>query len=788
MKRIYKIIPLFIALFVGVMPLSAHAFGIVLDDEGQPVVGANVWWMNTSVGTMTGVDGTFELEPVKTTHKLITGYVGYRNDTTEVSSHEALTIVLVNAKILDEITISARKMSVLRSRTAAIDVQTITGDELCKAACCNLSESFETSASVDVAYADAATGAKQIRLLGLNGTYVQMLTENTPAMRGLAQAFGMEWVPGSWMQAIQVSKGTSSVVNGYEALTGQINVDYLQTDKADPLALNAMISKDLNAELNITGGWNVNDHAATALMLHAQGNFMGMDDNKDGFKDMPTGYNLNVLNRWMVHHGIWHSKILFRGLYDQRIGGQTSEAQALSGTPYVIDLRARRVEGIWKNGIHLNEEKEQTLGLIAAVSYHDQTDLYGSNAWDASQINAYFNGIFQTTFDDSSIDPEDKHEHTLAAGISVNYDRFNEGIFGNDLSRQEVTPGAFAEYTYSYLDKVTLLVGLREDYSTRYGAFTTPRMNVRYSPFPWWVMRASVGLGYRSPNLIADNAGLLASNRTWNIPAGNMLAQEKSMNTGGTMTFYIPLGKHEMSLSGEYYYTRFLDGVITDIDRSTKDVWLYNIHDLPTAQSFAHNLQVEANAEVLNGWTWTLAFRYTDVRQTTYSCATITPANLESALVLQEKPLQNRFKGIISTSYQTPKKTWQFDLTAQFNGPGRMPKGFVAPEGSKQYNDVNGVLYHTWYPQLLGQITKYFPHSSIYLGAENMTNFTQDSPILGARDGRGYVDPTSADYDASCVWAPIHGWKLYLGFRWSLTRDDDHDHDHDHDHHDHHER
>jgi outer membrane receptor for ferrienterochelin and colicin len=341
----------------------------------------------------------------------------------------------------------------------------------------------------------------------------------------------------------------------------------------------------------------------------------------------------------------------------------------------------------------------------------------------------------------------------------------------------EVTPGIFAEYTYTYKDKVTLLVGIREDYSSRYGFFTTPRMNLRYAPFEWWTVRGSVGLGYRSPNAIADNAAYLASNRMYYAydrvsdngygTMDGILAQERSMNTGVSMVFYIPMGNRELQLSGEYYYTKFLDGVIADMDRSLHGITLYNMHDVDGAQYFSHNWQVEANMEILRGWSMTAAFRYTDVKQTTFNTAA-------NEFLLRDKPLQNKFKGIITTSYQTPLKTWQFDLTAQFNGEGRMPDGFVIPEGSNQYRVLdNGQIYHKWYPQLLGQVTKFFRTWSIYLGAENMTNFTQDNPIVGERTAEhNFVNPQSANYDASMIWAPIHGWKLYLGFRWALEREE----------------
>lgn len=793
-----------IFLFAFLLPVAVYGAkpvsGVVMDDKGELLIGANVYWAGTGTGVATDIDGAFSLPTVGSTNLLVTSYMGYHNDTTEVHGGEQLTIVLVSDLVLDEVTITERKMAVLRSRTAAFDTQTLTGDELCKAACCNLSESFETSASVDVAYADAATGAKQIRLLGLSGTYVQLLTENTPNVRGLAQSFGMEYIPGAWMEAIQVSKGTSSVINGYEAIAGQINVEFLKPQKQDPIAVNLYLNTELMAEINATGGWDINDKVSTGILLNAKDMEMEMDHNGDGFTDLPRNRNLNLLNRWYIKSGDYTGQVLVRALYNQRLGGTLSSLQSdnlqsdrntqlsnsqLSNSQmaYPIDLRTRRIDGFMKNGYVFDQATGMSVGVIASASYHSQTNRYGSRLWDANQTNAYLNAIFQTSFEDPSIDPFDNHEHKLSAGISVNYDRYDEqyeGIFAGsqeqgtknqDFLSNEVTSGMFAEYTYSYKDKVTLLVGLREDYSTRYGFFTTPRMNLRYAPFEWWTLRGSVGLGYRSPNAVADNAAYLPSYRNYTMEKS--LKQERSLNTGITTTFYIPIGKRELTLSAEYYYTRFLDGMIADIDRDLHGVHLFNLSDVAGAQSFSHNYQIEANMEILRGWTMTAAFRYTDVKQSTFLPT--------GELVLMDKALQNQFKGVITTSYQTPQKTWQFDFTAQFNGPGRMPMGFTIPEGSKQYYTApslvgrggESLIYHKWYPQLLGQITKYWRTCSLYLGAENMTNFTQDSPIRGDRyENSTHVNPNSPDFDASMVWAPISGWKIYLGFRWNLEREE----------------
>ena len=586
MKKIILAVLFMVASWVGVY---AHAWGTVLDDKGEPLVGANVYWAGTTVGVATDLDGRFQLEPVKSTNLLVTSFMGFHNDTTAVTAHSELTIVLVSDLLLEEVDIVERKMAVLRSRISPLTTETLTGEALCMAACCNLSESFETSASVDVAYSDAATGAKQIRLLGLSGTYVQLLTENTPNIRGLAQSFGMEYIPGPWMEAIQVSKGTSSVLNGYEAIAGQINVEYLKPQKQDPIALNAMISTETHAEVNATGGWDLNDKVSTGILFHAQNMSLELDHNHDGFLDMPKNTNVNLLNRWYVKTGDYTGQFLVRGLYDRRIGGQTQEASSLSpfaSSPYKIDLNTWRVDGFMKNGYVFDAELGTSIGIITAASYHNQRNTYGPRHWNAAHSNAYLNAIFQTSFDDSATDLWDDHSHMLSTGLSLNYDGYDEvlslpqGINQNTylFDLWEVTPGIFAEYTYTYKDKVTLLVGIREDYSTRYGFFTTPRMNLRYAPFEWWTVRGSIGLGYRSPNAIADNAAYLASNRMYyaydrvsdngyGIMDG-ILAQERSMNTGVSTVFYIPMGKRELQLSGEYYYTKFLDGVIADMDRN----------------------------------------------------------------------------------------------------------------------------------------------------------------------------------------------------------------------------
>lgn len=659
---------------------------------------------------------------------------------------------------IEEVQVVQRRKGTVKSRTDAFDTQRINSEELCRAACCNLSEAFETSASVDVAYADAATGAKQIRLLGLNGTYVQLIQENTPAVRGLAQNFGLEYIPGPWMSSIQVSKGTSSVINGYEATSGQINVELLKPQIQSPLAVNLMFNSDLMAEANVMGGWKIESRKQkvesrklyTGILAHYGQNFMAMDGNHDSFMDMPKTINANLANRWFYKDGSYTFQAFVRGLYDRRRAGQFADTIA---NPYHINLNTWRVEGFVKNGYVFDEETGSSVALITAVSYHDLNNDYGLRNWKANQLNVYANAIYQGNFEGRG---EIDNDHRLSAGISVNFDKYGEtlNILPDNLNRWEVVPGIFAEYSLKYDEKLSLVAGVRADYSTRYGFFVTPRMNIRYTPWEWWTLRASVGLGYRSPNVIADNAFILPSSRTIHIT--DKIQQERAVNSGISTTFYIPLGSKELQLSGEYYYTHFLNSAIVDLDQDPHGVYIYNQSDIKGAKSFAHSAQIEATIEVLRGWTWTAAFRWTDIKQTTIGA--------DGIARLREKALSNRYKGVITTSYQTPLKKWQFDVTAQFNGVGRMPDGFTA------FGDLRGGYGApkplSWYPQLMAQVTKYWKTCSLYVGAENMTNFKQNQPIIDS------FNPFGPNFDASMVCGPTTGWKVYVGFRYELEKED----------------
>lgn len=736
LKQLYLII----VLLCLAIPAFADGWakGHIVDEHDEPVVGANVYWEGTQQGTTSDANGYFELKKKGKVNNLIVSYIGYTTSVIPVGNTD--TPIQVNLKgevALQEVVVSERKIGTIASRTSVLQTQKITYDEICRAACCNLAESFETNPSVDVSYADAATGARQIKLLGLSGTYVQMLTENYPNFRGAASLYGLDYVPGAWMESIQVSKGTSSVKNGYEALAGQINVEFKKPPTADLFSVNLFGSDAGRYEGNADASWHINDKLSTGLLVHYSNDKMQHDGNDDGFLDTPLKEQVNVMNRWYHQLNRYVAQYGARYLHESRTGGQATKHHDFAD-PYRVDLKTNRAELFTKQAYIINKDKIESVALILSGSYHEQKSMY-----DRTPYNIYQNNVYASLLYEKEFSPM----HSLSTGLSMNYDGFNENLTLNGIrspyDRTEVVPGAYVQYTYNLHEKLIVLAGVRADYSSLYDFFVTPRLHIKYNPFDWFHVRASAGKGFRTPNVLAENNYLLSSSRKMHID-GN-LNQEEAWNTGLNLSFYIPLFGKELSLVGEWYYTNFLKQVVVDMDSDPHTVSFYNLD----GKSYSNSFQVEATYPFFRGFTLTAAYRYTDAK-TDYR-------NADGVTYRMKKPLVSDYKGLLTASYQTPLKKWQFDLTGQFNGGGRMP----VPDAAKPLWKPDFKAYTV----VNAQVTKYFRRWSVYVGAENLFDFKQSHPIIDAENPRG------DNFDGSMVWGPVHGRKIYAGLRFNISRD-----------------
>lgn len=723
--------------------MSAQVRGTVKDSTGESIPGANVFWMNTGQGVTTKDDGSFSITKPSKSQKLVVSFIGFQNDTIHISSKkQEVDVVLRDGVELGEVNIVSRQLGTMKLRNSVLNEEIISSAELCRAACCNLGESFVTNPSVDVSYSDAATGAKQIKLLGLSGTYVQMLTENLPNYRGAASPYGLGYVPGPWMQSIQVSKGISSVKNGYEAITGQINVEFKkpQLPEADWVSGNLFAASTGRLEANADGTVKLGKRWSTTLLAHYENETKAHDGNDDGFVDIPRIEQYNFWNRWAYMGDNYVFQAGFKALSESRNGGQSVHGgMPMSGELYKIGIDTERYEAFTKNAYIFDKEKNTNLALMLSASWHNQDAAYGRKLYNVDQTNVYASLMFETEFN---------KQHSFSSGLSFNYDAYDQHYrLENDANRlptkafvKESVPGAYAQYTLNLNDQWMLMAGLRGDYSSEHGFFVTPRAHVKYNPNDYVHFRVSAGKGYRSNHVLAENNYLLSSSRKVNIAEN--LKQEEAWNYGASVSTYIPLFDKTLNVNAEYYYTDFLNQVVVDMDTNAHEVAFYNL----AGRSYSHVFQVEATYPFFKGFTLTAAYRLTDAK-TTYDG------------IRMERPLTSKYKGLLTASYQTPLGLWQFDATYQLNGGGRMPNPYTLSDGQLSWEHRYGS-----FGQLSAQVTRYFRNWSIYVGGENLTNFTQKNPIIDASD------PWGENFDSTMIWGPVHGAKAYIGIRFNLAR------------------
>ena len=624
---------------------------------------------------------------------------------------------------LNEVKVVARKAGTSRL-AGAVNGIAVNKDELFKAACCNLGESFTTNPSVDVAYNDATTGARQIKLLGLSGTYVQMLTENLPNFRGAAIPYALGYVPGPWMKGILVSKGSASVKNGYESITGQINVDYLQPEDEQQVEVNLFGDTKSRIEANADANVHLSDKWATEILLHHENILKNHDDNGDGFYDMPGREQYNVQNRW-VYKG---DKYIFHGglgaLKEIRTSGQDAE-HVHSDEIYRIKLHTNRYEGYMKHAFILNHEHGTNIAFMSSASMHQLDALYGNKFYDLNEKNLYGSLMFETNF---------STQHNLSLGLSFNHDYLGQNLGKNE---KETTPGAYAQYTYTLGTKLTAMAGVRFDHSSLYGNFFTPRFHVKYSPIDAISIRLSAGKGYRTVFALAEYNYLLSSGRNLNISKD--LKQEEAWNYGLSTAFYIPMFGKTLKLNAEYYYTDFKNQAVVDYESDKDLIAIYNL----MGKSYSHTFQIDASYPLLKGLEITAAYRLNDVKCT-----------YDYGKSLMEKPLTSKYKALFTASYKTPLGLWQFDATVQLNGGGRNPEPYQLADGSQSWSP----RFHS-FEQVSAQVTRWFRHWSIYVGGENLTGFKQKTPIYGASN------PWGRDFEPTLVWGPVEGRMFYAGVR-----------------------
>ena len=700
---------------------------IVKDGSELPIPGANVYWEGTTTGAATKVNGNFSIvEPAEFPATIVVSFVGYQQYTQLIEANTQLQIYLTPSLELKEVKVKGKVNTTKFSTVNSINMQTLSTGELEKAACCNLSESFSTNATVDVNFTDAVSGAKKIQMLGLDGAYTQITQENMPLIRGISSAYGLSYVPGTWIESIQIIKGSGSVVNGFESFAGQINLEYYKPESAPKLFWNGYTNGHGKLENNLlfakkSGAWKSN------LFTHVNYFDKELDNNKDGFLDMPKVTQVNVLNRWEYKDNNYHIGFTARGLVEDRLGGTIENAR----NPYDVNIYNELLEFTSKTGAIQPNSPGKSAGLQTSFRRHNQTAIFGENNYKGLQESAYFNLIRQTYIGSTN--------HKLKYGTSYYADRYTESFSGHidtdftDNVRVDLMPGVFSEYSYKWGESFNLTAGMRADYYNNSEEINyLPRLNMKYNPTEKMAIRFSAGKAFRIANVFVENASFLASNRK--ISVGN-LKPEIAWNYGANITYCFYLFGREGTINADAYRTDFENQIVVDIENQN-ELSFYNLE----GDSYATSMQLDFAYELFDRFDVKMAYKINDVKST-YSGDGET----------KETPLTPKDRALLNLAYATNFDKLIFDVTANFVGESRIPDHQLI---TKKYSE-SFYLYNA-------QITKKFRKFDIYLGGENLLGYTQDNPILDSGN------PTSSAFDASLIYAPINGRMIYTGFRFKI--------------------
>jgi hypothetical protein len=723
--------------------------GSVLDkDSGEPLSGATLLWLKSGTGTATDLEGLFELEvPERENHdhdhglELVVSSVGYTSDTLRFAGTvpPVLGIRLKSGTSLDEITIEGREQNV--SFLNPVNTVTLGRDELNRAACCNLSESFETTNDVDVSFTDAATGAKTIRMLGLDGRFVQLQEEVMPGFSGLSIPYRLGFVPGTWIESIQITQGPGSVTTGADALAGQINVNYWTPENSDKFFLNMYGNSAGRVELNTHTGKEFNDKVGSALLLHGHHTVAEVDRNGDDFLDVPLSSMFVGMNRWKFKgEGAMRGQIGVRYVHQDLLGGQVGFVPE-DASMYGVDVAIRRAE-VWNKTGWINPRRpDRSIGLQLRAVQHDQRSRIGLRNYEGFErsLDANLQAVY----------PIGNGDHKLTGGASFRYSDIEESLTGivisTFLSPTEIRPGVFSEYTFADGSPWIVVAGLRADYINRTdpNALTqldmtvvTPRLHVRRLIGENTTIRISGGRGFRTVNPIVENASWMVSSREYQVQSAHLI--EDGWSAGAGAAYCFKLGDREGTIRMDYRFTGFTDQVTVDLDADAALVVLRQAEGF----SRSHAAQAELDMELVDGLEFRLAGKLEDVR-------------VETNGILQRAVMVPAWRGLTSLGYTTDSE-WSLDATLQVVGPARMFDSHPGEQLTAQgYSPVHTIVH--------AQVSKTWGRWNVYLGGENLTNFKMDTPVLGAND------PFGPDFDAASVWGPVLGINGYAGLKYTLN-------------------
>ncbi len=715
--------------------VKGTVFQIDKDGLNSPLPGATIKLLNTKIGSISNSNGQFQIDLkfADTNKLLVVSFIGFESDTTlldgMLNDYEiTLEPLITNSK---EVQITAEK-SAQSVGLKTLKQEFITGKLFRRSACCALSEAFEKNASAEVAYSDALTGVKQIKLLGLKGEYSYLLTETIPIFSGLTSKYALEYTPPTWLEGISITKGASSVSSGYEGITGQINLEYKKPFDMSPFEGNVYVNSSNRIDLNLSSAIKVNEKLSTGIFVSGRNSNLKEDHNNDGFIDVPLNKQINIANRWIYVTDGFEAQLFARGLNDEYNSGQVNFIDKIS-TPlnYGSSTKISRYEFFTKMAKLETETDHLSLALILSGSTDSISSFSGLKSFDTKEdkFNAKF--ILKSEI---GIHEEDYYTFGMSYLYRNQIGNYNEKVNKFKIDEKESVVGLFAELNYKPFDQISFIAGIRADQHNNYGTLLTPRFHLKYDLSDLFKVRFSLGYGYHAASVIGENPNVLSSARLLKI---NNLEIESAVNIGSSINTTLELFEIPFIFDLDFYSTNFVNQVIADYDSSIDSIIFKNVKN----ESYTNNYQAQVSFNLIPELELAFAYRYNDIKSI-----------FGNEKLIQ--PLQSPGRILVTGSYLSHKKDFQFDGTLIWNSSGRLPN-FIYSHETNENTFKNFFRFNL-------QVTKKFGELEFYIGGENLSNFTQHQPIIESSN------PFSDNFDASMIWGPLEGRMFYFGSRFKL--------------------
>ncbi len=560
-----------------------------------------------------------------------------------------------------------------------------------------------------------------------------------PMILGSSFTYGISSIPGTLVDQIFVAKGANSVLQGFESISGQVNV-VLKEPKPDKekFLLNAYLNsfgeKHLNANFSTTLGKNWKSLTSLHLVQPAS----KRDRDEDTFLDLPLLTRLAIYQKFTLgdeQSAGWSSKIGLRYLHEKRIGGQTTfDAKSDQGSNQVYGqvVQYQQPELYTKTGYRFNSQSK--ISLIASAFQHQQSAWFGVTQYASKHLNAYANLQYEQLW---------AQKHDLKFGFSYRHLNLDETIrfsnndlertFAGDYLRQERTPGMFAENVFNF-ERFSIIAGARVDHHRQFGWQFVPRLTLRYNAGDATVIRANVGRGLRSVNLFAENVSLLISSR--DIRFDEPLELERAWNSGVNITHTATGEALVATFSVDFYHTRFQNQIFPDYDTDPGLAIIQNYR----SRSVSNGFQFDAKFVLSKIFEAKFAYNFLDVYRPT----------IEGRIYL---PFNARHRLVSAFSYEPKNKQWHADVNVHWMGPQRLPDTKALPEALRQPD------FSRAFSVTNVQFTKVWKKLDVYAGCENLFDFRQIRPIIN------WQNPFGEYFDTAFAWGPTRGRELYVGVR-----------------------